>query len=142
MNPVYLLDTNVISEFSKQVPNMCLIEKARERESICAISSIVWQETIRGYELMPEGKQKQKIFNYIQKINELYEIIPYDSLAAQICGELQAKCAKQGKTLAHYDCQIAATAIANGMVLITHNTADYEAICENSMLKVEDWWEN
>ena len=141
MNPVYLLDTNVISEFSKPIPNMHLLEKARMREDICAISSTVWQETVRGYESMPEGKRKQKIFTYIQKIKELYTIIPYDSFAAQICGELQARCTKNGKTLARYASQIAATAIANGMVLITHNTADYEALCENSMLKIEDWWE-
>ena len=142
MKPVYLLDTNVLSDFSKLIPNENLINKINENHECCAICSTVWQEFVRGYELMPAGRKKEYIEECLYDIKESYEIIPYDSLAAQICGELQAKCAKQGKTLARYDCQIAATAIANGMVLITHNTADYEAICENSMLKVEDWWED
>ncbi len=141
MNPVYLLDTNVLSDFLKPIPNSAIVNKIEENHGFCAICATVWQEFVRGYEQMPEGKKKQYIGESLQDIKESYEIIPYDSFAAQICGELQARCAKNGKPLARYDSQIAATAIANGMVLITHNTADYEALCENSMLKVEDWWE-
>lgn len=141
MNPVYLLDTNVLSDFLKPIPNSAIVNKIEENQGYCAICATVWQEFVRGYEQMPEGKKKQYIGESLQDIKESYEIIPYDSFAAQICGELQARCAKNGKPLARYDSQIAATAIANGMVLITHNTADYEALCENSMLKVEDWWE-
>lgn len=141
MNPVYLLDTNVLSDFLKPIPNSAIVNKIEENHGYCAICATVWQEFVRGYEQMPEGKKKQYIGESLQDIKESYEIIPYDSFAAQICGELQARCAKNGKPLARYDSQIAATAIANGMVLITHNTADYEALCENSMLKVEDWWE-
>ena len=37
--------------------------------------------------------------------------------------------------------KIAATAIANNMILITHNIEDYAALAENSMLQMEDWWE-
>ena len=139
MSPVYLLDTNIVSEFSKQNPNLTLITMIKEREEFCAICSTVWQELVRGFELMPVGKRKEKIGVCIEKIREMYEIIPYDNFAAQICGEIQAKCEKKGKPIPRYDSQIAATAIANGMILITHNVQDFEAIEENSMLKVEDW---
>ena len=101
----------------------------------------VWQETIKGYELLPEGKRKKYIEDYIRDIKITYEIIPYDSFASQICGELQAACEKKGKPIPRYDSQIAATAIANGMVLITHNTEDYQSLLENSSLKIEDWAE-
>jgi len=140
MRNVYLLDTNVISEFSKPNPNPTLLEKAREREGLCAICSTVWEETVFGYESMPEGKRKKKITEYLYKVKELYDILPYDDFAAKICGEIRAKCKEAGKPAPFYDSQIAATAIANGMVLITHNTEDFAALCENSMLKVEDWW--
>ncbi len=141
MKPVYLLDTNVISELSKPIPNKLVIPRLVDNEGLCAICSTVWQETIRGYELLPEGKRKKYIEDYIRDIKSTYEIIPYDSFASQICGELQAACEKKGKPIPRYDSQIAATAIANGMVLITHNTEDYQSLVENSSLKIEDWSE-
>ena len=141
MKKIYLLDTNVISELTKPYKNMAIMNKLKENEEFCAICSSVWQESVYGYELMPEGKRKENVAEYLIKIKQTYEIIPYDSFASQICGELQAKCAKAGKSLSRYDSQIAATAIANNMILITHNTEDYEPLLENTMLKVEDWWE-
>ena len=141
MKKIYLLDTNVISELTKPYKNMAIMKKLKENEGFCAICSSVWQESVYGYELMPEGKRKEKVAEYLIKIKQTYDIIPYDSFSSQICGELQAKCAKAGKPLPRYDSQIAATAIANNMILITHNTEDYEPLLENTMLKVEDWWE-
>ena len=141
MKPVYLLDTNIISEFTKPRPNTNLIKKILNHGNLCAISSTVWQESIFGYQRMPEGKRKQIVGDTMQSIKDSYEIIPYDSFASEICGELQAKCEEKGKTCPRYDSQIAATAIANGMVLITHNTEDFATLQEVSMLKVEDWWE-
>lgn len=140
MSPIYLLDTNVISEFSKPRPNQTLIQNVKEREDLCAICSVVWQESVFGYERMPVGRNKQYIADWLQDIKSSYDILPYDSFAASICSRIRSKCEKQGKTLPYSDSQIAATAIANGMVLITHNVDDYKAFQENTMLKVEDWW--
>lgn len=140
MQPIYLLDTNVVSEFAKKVPNHSVLEKLEKNENFCAICSVVWQEMTFGFERLPEGKRKDNLSVYMEKIKSTYEILPYDSFAAQICGEINARCEANGKTLPRFDSQIAATAIANGMILITHNTPDFEAMQENSMLKVEDWW--
>ncbi len=140
MKPVYLLDTNVISEFTKVEPNKGLLENVLARENLCAICSFVWQEAVYGYERMPEGKKKNHIGEYIQNLKESYEILPYDSFASQICGEIRAKCEKNGTPVPYGDSQIAATAIANNMILVTHNTQDFEPLVKNSMLRVEDWW--
>lgn len=141
MSPIYLLDTNIISEFSKPFPNQTLIKNVKARENLCAICSVVWQESVFGYERMPEGRRKQYIGDCLQDIKENYDILPYDSFAAQICGEIRSRCAKNGKAVPLCDSQIAATAIANGMILITRNTDDFKALQENSMLKIENWWE-
>lgn len=141
MRPVYLLDTNVISELVKPTPNSSVLEKLVENGKYCAICSTVWQESVYGYERLPEGKRKNKVATYLARIKGSYDIIPYDTFASQICGELQAACQRKGKSIPRYDSQIAATAIANGMILITHNMEDYQPLIENSTLKIEDWWE-
>ena len=68
------------------------------------------------------------------------EVLPYDSFASRICGELLARCKKQGFVAAYADTQIASIAISNNMILVTHNLKDFLPLAENSLLKVEDWW--
>lgn len=89
---------------------------------------------------MPEGKRKKNTFEYLNKVKDSYPCLPYDEFAAAVCGEIRGRCKKAGTPAPFYDSQIAATAIANGMILVTHNTEDFAALRENSMLKVEDWW--
>ena len=52
-----------------------------------------------------------------------------------------ARCDAAGTPVPYSDTQIAATAIANNMILVTHNTDDFASLCANSMLRVEDWWQ-
>ena len=57
MNKVYLLDTNIVSEFSKENPNPNVIAFYKARKNLCAISSITWQELVYGVSRLPEGKR-------------------------------------------------------------------------------------
>lgn len=141
MKPIYLLDTNVISEFAKPNPNAAILKKLAENEGLCAICSTVWQESVFGYEKMPEGRRKNLVGKYLVELKNTYPFISYDTFASQICGEIRARCEKSGKPAPLYDSQIAATAIANNMILVTHNTEDYKSFAANSMLSIEDWWE-
>ena len=140
MKKVYLLDTNVVSEFSKEVPSQRVLEIFNERRKLCAISATTWQEMIYGLSRMPEGRRKRYIEECIQTCANEFEILPYDDFAAKICGNLFAKAEQNGKKLPILDCQIAATAVANGMVLVTRNVSDFDEAVENSFLRVENWF--
>ena len=140
MNKAYLLDTNIVSEFTRERPNKNVIALYEARKNICAISATSFQELVYGAEKMPEGKRKNSIKNFIENLKNNMEIIPYDGFAAEICGRLSGQCSAEGKTLPYADTQIAATAIANGMVLVTHNTQDFSQATERSFLRVEDWF--
>lgn len=141
MKNIYLLDTNIVSEFSKDIPNPKIIEVYKIRKDLCAISAVTWQELTRGVTRLPEGRKKQYLKNCLSQIEESFPILPYDKFASQICGEIQAKMESKGKTLPFSDSQIAATALSNGMVLVTHNTQHFKIIQENSFLQMEDWFE-
>ena len=94
MKKIYLLDTNIISEFSKERPNQNVIALYEARKNFCAISAITWQELIYGLERMPDGKRKTYIEEGLVEYKEEFEIIPYDDFAAGICGQLSGKCSK------------------------------------------------
>ena len=140
MKKAYLLDTNIVSEFSKANPNPQVLEFYQARKNLCAISAITWQELTRGVSRLPEGKRKATLQSFIENFEANTEVISYDKFASQICGEMQANAEKEGHNLPFYDSQIAATAISNGMVLVTHNIADFEPMREKSFLRVEDWF--
>lgn len=53
-----------------------------------------------------------------------------------IFGEIRAQLARQGQLIGPYDLLIAAMALANGCVLVTHNTAEFFRIPD---LPLEDW---
>lgn len=140
MKKTYLLDINIVSEFVKDSPDMQVIDFYNAKRDLCAISAITWQEIIRGVTRMPECKKKNSIKKFIESLEDNIEVISYDKYAAQICGELQAAAEKDVKSVPFYDSQIAATAISNGMVLVTHNTSDFEQFKEKSFLRLEDWF--
>ena len=142
MNKVYLLDTNIVSEFSKECPDQNVISLYEQRKDLCAISAVTWQELQYGLSKMPDGKRKNSIENFISLLKENTEIIAYDDFAADICGKLLGEGSAQGKPLPYCDTQIAATAIANGMVLVTRTVSDFTVVKERSFLKVEDWFSN
>ncbi|WP_296666725.1 type II toxin-antitoxin system VapC family toxin [Treponema sp. UBA785] len=140
MNKIYLLDTNIVSEFSKKRPNQNVIALYEARKNMCAISAVTWQELTYGVSKMPEGKRKDSISAFTEDLKNNFEIIPYDEFSANICGQLLGTCEKCGKMLPYGDTQIAATAIANGMVLVTRNGSDFSEATERSFLRVEDWF--
>ena len=140
MNKVYLLDTNIVSEFSKECPDQNVISLYEQRKDLCAISAVTWQELQYGLSKMPDEKRKNSIENFISHLKENTKIIAYDDFAADICGKLLGEDSAQGKPIPYCDTQIAATAIANGMVLVTRNVSDFKTAKEKSFLNVENWF--
>ena len=140
MKKTYLLDTNIVSEFVKKAPSQQVLALYHARQNLCAISAITWQELLRGIRRMPDGKRKDNLQTFISSFEKNVEVIAYDKFAAGICGEIQSDAEKIGKPLPSYDSQIAATAISNGMILVTRNTQDFSFKKENNYLRLEDWF--
>lgn len=140
MKKVYLLDTNIVSEFSKDSPNQNVVDLYELRKDLCAISAVTWQELEYGVSKMQAGKRKSYLEECLETYKESLPVIAYDDFAADICGKLLGTSAASGKPLPYCDTQIAATAIANGMVLVTRNVSDFNAAVEHSFLRVENWF--
>ena len=94
MKKTYLLDTNIVSEFVKERPNEQVIVFYNARKDLCAISSITWQEIIRGVSRMPEGKRKNTLKSFVNDLDLNMDVISFDKFSAQICGEIQAAAEK------------------------------------------------
>ncbi len=60
----------------------------------------------------------------------------FDDQFAIIFGGIRAQLAANGTTIGAYDLQIAAIALANNLILVTHNTKEFSRIPQ---LQLEDW---
>ncbi|MCK5198567.1 MAG: type II toxin-antitoxin system VapC family toxin [Spirochaetales bacterium] len=138
MNARYLLDTNIISEPLRAVPDQRVIDNMKINEGKTVLCSPVLHELRYGMERLPESKKKALIRAYIDTvIMPSLPILPYASEAAVIHAGLRAKLEAKGQTTGYVDSQIASIAMVNNLTLVTRNIKDFENI---EGLKVEDWF--
>lgn len=55
----YLLDTNILSEPLRPVPNAAVMARLSGATGLVAIASVVWHELLFGVERMPVSKRRE-----------------------------------------------------------------------------------
>ncbi len=137
MTQRYLLDTNVISEPLRPVPNQEVLDNLREHQTEIAIASVVWHELWYGCYRLPASTKRSVIEAYLNDVvARAIPILPYDQQAALWHAEERARLAQIGRPPPFADGQIAAVAVINGLRLVTFNRDDYAAFQD---LRLEDW---
>jgi len=131
----YLFDTDTVSALLKPNPPEGLVER------ITAVSvSDQFLSTITILEITYgayKSDTPEKYITFLEKnILPRVRILPFDDTAARIAGSIRAEREKKGNPISPLDLQIAATARANGCVLITGNTRHFKDI---PGLEVENW---
>lgn len=138
MKPVYLLDTCIVSEPSRPIPNALVLERLKEHEDRCCISSFTWHELLYGIERLPESVKKRRLFSYAMDVVAPYvPMVDYDGSSAWIHAQLRAKAEAEGRVLPFVDGAIASVALSHNLVLVTRNVKDFSAIPN---LYAEDWF--
>lgn len=135
----YLLDTNILSEPVIARPNPFVLEKIKANGASLAISSVTWQEVLYGMFLLPSGKRRRQIEDYLfHRILPALPILGFEERAAQWQAEQRARLRQAGRSPSYPDSQIAAIAAVNDLVLVTRNVEDFVDFQE---LKTENWFE-
>lgn len=141
MPTIYLLDTNVISEMTKPVPNETVINKIFETQKNSKLSSITFAEALFGVKRIPKGKKQELFLDfYTNTIQNMYEFIDFDIHSANVYSDLKQRLEEIGKPAQEIDLQIASIAIANNLILVTRNVKDFENINQVSNLMLENWF--
>lgn len=141
-NGMYLLDTNIVSEGSKICPNPKISEKLDVFTPYCRLSTISWYEIQKGIKRLPEGKKKDFLSAYAdEQIAAVFDFVPYTKECAEIQSEMFTRLSIEGKSAPYQDSQIAATALAFDLILVTRNVKDFEGIAAYFPLKIENWFD-
>lgn len=124
----FLLDTCVISELVRKVPNARVVEWVRTRnEDNLFLSSMTIGEIQKGISLLPESRKKQELQDWLD--HELLrrfdrKILGVDVRVATRWGEIQASSERAGAKMAVVDSLIAAIGTVHDMTVVTRNTDD------------------
>lgn len=115
----YLLDSNVCARYLNGTS--LAIRKRLQSTNIAdiAVCSVVKGELFYG---AIKSNNPERTLARQQEFLKLFVSLPFDDDAALIYGRIRAELSANGTPIGPNDFQIAAIALANNLILVTHNT--------------------
>ena len=128
----FLLDTNVISEWTKPNPDAAVVAwlEAADEDTLY-LSVLAFAEIRLGIELLPEGRKRARISAWLAgDLAARFEgrIIGIEREIAEAWAEIVAGGRARGATPPVLDAFLAATALVYHMTLVTRNERDLAAL--------------
>jgi tRNA(fMet)-specific endonuclease VapC len=131
----YLLDTNTcIGWLRLNQPKLVMRIKQSAPDDL-AICSIVVSELVYGIERGWPAHQATNRMK-VEQLRQQFVSLAFDDAAAEVCGNVRAFLARLGTPIGPNDLLIASIAVANNMVLVSHNTSEFSRV---PGLMIEDW---
>jgi predicted nucleic acid-binding protein len=125
----FLLDTNVVSEWVKPIPDPGLVEWLTTTDEEAIYLSVVTLAELRyAVERLRAGQRRARLEKWLQQeLRERFSgrILPVDERIADAWGRVVVRCRFAGRPISVMDAFIAATAEAEELVLVTRNDADF-----------------
>jgi len=132
MSSGYLLDTNVLSELMRERPAVAVLDWfAQKTHEVMHVSAVTQAEILTGIALLPTGKRRTALAIAADQMFEqdfAGHCLAFDAVAAKNYALIVAKRTRHGQPISTEDAQIAAIALASGLIVATRNTADFENI--------------
>lgn len=127
----FLLDTNVVSEWTKPRPDSGVVDwLAQIDEDAVFLSVVTFAELRHGIERLPASKRRKQLDEWLRGELPLrfeQRILQVDGAVADEWGRLVARHDALGRPIHAMDALIAATAQVHALTLVTRNTSDFEA---------------
>ena len=134
MTLTYLLDINIVSSYLRRTSTDLeqRLNDALASQNV-AISVVTRAELRYGQAGMSlEDKRRGLIDRFLLRLPNLH----WTNMAADCYGEIKSEHRRIGKMIGEIDTQIAAHALTEGLILVTHNTRHFKRVPH---LKLEDW---
>ena len=134
----FLLDTNVVSELTRNRPEPRVVAFLSEQPDLW-LSALVLHELEYGLELLPPGARHDGLGEALAAFVAEYEdrVLPLDRMAAAWAARLRARAQRSGRVVDLGDALIAGTARAHDLSIATRNVRDFERM----EVEVTDPWE-
>lgn len=123
----YLLDTNILSETLKPVPNPQVMEwfKAVPSESLF-VSVLSFGEIRKGIEKLSLGKRKTQLVLWLEHELPAWFDARVLAVTHTIADRWGYLVARPHQTVSVIDGLLAATALTHNLIMVTRNTKDFD----------------
>jgi len=122
----YLVDANVLSEATKPAPDARAMAWLREHERDLVVDPIILGEIRFGILLMPAGRRRKRLEAWFDEGVRRISCISWDVAIGLRWAKLLADLRAAGRSMPIKDSLVAATALANDLVVVTRNRRDFE----------------
>lgn len=133
----FLLDTNVVSEWVKPLPNSGVVSWLADADEDRVFLSVVTLAELRlGIENLAEGRKKERLDEWLRidlAVRFEGRIAGVDQLIAHEWGRVVAQCRKAGRPIGAMDALLAATCCVHDLILVTRNTKHFEAALDRHL---------
>ena len=129
----YLLDTNTLIHFFKGKGNVAARLLSIPPSKI-SIPSIVQLELMVG---ISKSAAPSKRTSQYEEFLSLITVLPFGPQEANKGAQIRVELQSHGRSIGPYDLLIAATAIVNQRILVSHNLREFSRI---EGLRSEDWY--
>jgi toxin FitB len=124
----YLLDTCVLSEFTKPQPSPRVVAWLAGREEASLLLSVLtFGELQKGIEKLPTSRRRTSLQAWLDHdLRQRFagRVLDVTEEVALLWGRMQGEAERRGQTLPVIDSLLAATALTHGLVVVTRNEAD------------------
>lgn len=128
----FLLDTNLISEFIKPLPDVAVMDWLNgQPESNLFLSVLTMGEVLEGIEVLPEGRRRRQLDTWYRTelaVRFAHRTLDVDLAVCEQWSRCTAMRARRGRPLPIVDGLLAATALQHGLSLVTRNVRDFEGM--------------
>lgn len=129
----YLLDTNICIFIIKNKPAAVRERFAGLRTGEVGLSAVTEAELLHGvYKSVRVEHNLAAVLDFASQL----VVLPFDSQVTETYGRIRAELERAGQPIGPLDFQIAATAVAHGLTLVTNNTREFARV---PGLRLEDW---
>jgi predicted nucleic acid-binding protein len=134
-----LLDTNVISELTRDEPDEHVVSFLATHQDLW-VSTVVLHELEFGLRLLPRGRRREELESAVAKFVASYtdRMLPVDRREAQAAAVLRVRAQQSGRILHLGDALIGGTAMAHDLAVATRNVTDFDGL---DLVVINPWQE-
>lgn len=130
-----LIDSSVLIHFERSDADVSAYVKGREDED-AYVSVVSASELLHGVHRAFDETTKARRLAFVEGILSALPVLPIDLATARSHARLWAVLSREGRKIGAHDAWLAATCLAHGLRIATHNLREFELV---PGLDVEKW---